>query len=331
MSQQINLFNPVFLQKGKHFSSVAMAQALAVLVVGASVIGGYTSYQMGVVKREAGMTTTRLKTAQAQLDTVANQGVPKEKSKALEEELRTAEADIRSEQKVIEFLKTGEFGNTRGYSEYFKAFGRQIGSGIWLTGFTIMGPGTDIGVQGRALRADMVPAYLGRLKNEPVFRGKSFAAIEMKTVQAVNAAAAAQGRTELNPGQAGGIATTTPVAPVPASTASGAFGASGTSKPTPEAIVQTALQAMLGQATRSPSQTASQALPVAAPVPVSASVSRPGDTASAALPKLPAFVEFSIVSTGLIPAPAQDGQLGAPGTPAPAGPALSIQLGGPAR
>jgi hypothetical protein len=318
MSQQINLFNPVFLQKGKHFSSMAMAQALAMLVVGASVIGGYTIYQMNVVKREAAMTATRMKTAQAQLDSVANQGLPKEKSKALEEELRLAEADIRSEQKVIDFLKTGEFGNMRGYSEYFRAFGRQIGSGIWLTGFTIMGPGTDIGVQGRALRADLIPAYLGRLKNEPVFRGKSFAAIEMKTVQPESAAL--QGKTEQTPAQTRGATTTATAA------------ATGASRPTPEAIVQTALQTMLGQATRSTSQPTPTPVAVTAPVaPVSASAPKLGEAAPAALPKMPAFVEFSIVSTGLMPAPAQDNQSAAPGTPAPAGPGLSIQLGGPAR
>ena len=35
MSQQINLFNPVFLKQKKVFSSIAMARALGVLAFGA--------------------------------------------------------------------------------------------------------------------------------------------------------------------------------------------------------------------------------------------------------------------------------------------------------
>jgi hypothetical protein len=318
MSQQINLFNPVFLEKGKHFSAMAMAQALAIVIFGASAIGVYTTRQITVVKRETDMVAARLKNAQSQLNIVSNHGLPKEKSKALEEEIRIAEADIRSEQKVIDFLKTGEFGNTRGYSEYLKAFGRQIGSGIWLTSFTVVGPGSELGVQGRALRPELIPAYLGRLKNEPILHGKSFAAIDIKTVQPESPAD--QGKADQGKAQPTPVAPAMPSSSVRSATsgpASNVAAASGT----PEGIVQAALQIALGQGLAT--------TPAASPAPARAAAPVQSNNAASSGGRVPGYVEFSIVSTGFMQSSAQESQPGAQA--GSSGPMLSLQFGGQAK
>ncbi|WP_420474191.1 PilN domain-containing protein [Noviherbaspirillum sp. ST9] len=183
MSQQINLFSPVFLQKQKYFSSIAIAQATAVLLVAAIGMSAYTEYKLEALVREAKASDDRLARTAVQLKEVTSQATPKEKSKALEEQLKRAELELKAEERVRDFLKTGELGNTHGYSEFFRAFSRQIGEGIWLTGFTIVGPGAEMSVDGRAVRADLIPAYIGRLRAEPVMQGKTFAAIDMKSVQ----------------------------------------------------------------------------------------------------------------------------------------------------
>ena len=46
MSQQINLFNPVFLKQKKYFSVIAMGQALAMIAVGSALFYGYANYQV---------------------------------------------------------------------------------------------------------------------------------------------------------------------------------------------------------------------------------------------------------------------------------------------
>lgn len=186
MSQQINLFSPVFLQKQKYFSSVTIAQGAAVLLIAATGMSFYTAYRMGPLEREAKVSADQLARAQLQLKEISSHAAPKEKSKALEEQIKRAEQELKAEEHVRDFLKTGELGNTRGYSEFFRAFSRQIVDGIWLNGFTIVGPGAEMSVEGRALRGDLIPAYIGRLKNEPVMQGKSFAAIDMKSVQPVH-------------------------------------------------------------------------------------------------------------------------------------------------
>ena len=57
MSQQINLFNPLFLKRRKHFSAVTMAQAIVVLVVGLAGFYGFARYKETMLAEEAAATT----------------------------------------------------------------------------------------------------------------------------------------------------------------------------------------------------------------------------------------------------------------------------------
>lgn len=183
MSQQINLFNPIFLKQKKYFSAATMAQALALIFVGSAVLGVYGSYRFSALTKEAEASAAQLAAVQAKFNKISAGNGPRQKSKALEEELQKAEVETKAMQQVLAVMQKGEFGNTAGYAEYMRAFSRQIMSGVWLTGFAIYGAGTDISLQGRALKPDLIPAYLTRLKQEPVLKGKSFSAFELQAPQ----------------------------------------------------------------------------------------------------------------------------------------------------
>lgn len=180
MSQQINLFNPIFLKQKKYFSALTMAQALGLILAGALALTAYSTYRTSRLSSQAALVTAQALAAQAQLDQLNAQTVTRQKSKALEEEVLKVEMQIKSLRRVFEILDKGELGNTSGYSEYFRAFARQIPADTWLTGFSIYGAGTEVGLKGRALRPDLVPAYINALKREPIMRGKSFSALDIQ-------------------------------------------------------------------------------------------------------------------------------------------------------
>lgn len=180
MSQQINLFNPIFLKQEKLFSAVTMAQALGLILLGSVVLVAYSYYQSFSLGIQAVANTTQLASAQTQLAKVNAEFGPRQKSKLIEEDIQKTETETKSLQKVFDILEKGEFGNTKGYAEYLRAFSRQIIGGVWLTGLSIHGAGSEIGIQGRALQPELVPAYISRLKREPVIQGKSFATLEMQ-------------------------------------------------------------------------------------------------------------------------------------------------------
>ena len=84
MSQQIILFNPIFLKQKKYFSALAMAQALGLILLGALLLYAYSRYQFAGIRKEAGNTTAQVALVQAQLSKVQADYAPRQKDQALE-------------------------------------------------------------------------------------------------------------------------------------------------------------------------------------------------------------------------------------------------------
>jgi Tfp pilus assembly protein PilN len=204
VSQQINLFNPIFLKQKKYFSFVAMLQALGILMLGSVIVAVWAGMQLQNLNKEAEVTTEQLNAAQVKLAQVKAEFGPGQNS-GLDEQVKKAESEVRAMREALDVIRNGDFGNTNGYSAYLRAFARQIVDGVWLTGVNINGAGTQVELQGRAVRADLVPSYVNRLKRETVMQGKSFATLEMQVPTAVPAQAPAAGSPAKPPELAGYI------------------------------------------------------------------------------------------------------------------------------
>lgn len=196
MSGQINLFNPIFLKTKKVFSAVALFQAFVLVLSGAILMLGYAGYQSRELNKNAEIVTAQLRVAEAQVAKLRAMAAPPGANLALENSLATLEADIKNRQKIATILQKSDFGNTKGYSAYMVAFARQIPNGLWLTGFNITGGGSEVALQGRSLKPELVPAYVSQLKLETIMQGKSFSALQMQLPQIVSAAVA--GKVEIN-------------------------------------------------------------------------------------------------------------------------------------
>jgi len=192
LSQQINLYNPLFLKQEKHFSARTMFQALGVIALGLVVLYGYARLQMHGAQRTAEQHRAQLAAQRDQMVKLATKVAAQGRSKALEAEVARAEEGVRARQATLQALGTGELGNTSGFSDFFAAFGRQALRGVWLTAFTIGESGNELLVQGRALRPELVPAYLQALNREPMMRGRRVTEMKLAAKSAPRAPAAAE-------------------------------------------------------------------------------------------------------------------------------------------
>lgn len=172
MSQQINLYNPIFLKQEKHFSARTIVQALALIVVGLVTFYVYALVQTRGAERATREQRDQVASQREQLVKLGPKFSPEGRSKTLESEVARLEVEVKARQSVIASLSTGELGNTAGFSEFLAALGRQAVPGVWLTGLNIGESGNNLQVLGRALRAELVPAYLKTLSNEPMMRGR---------------------------------------------------------------------------------------------------------------------------------------------------------------
>jgi cell division protein FtsL len=180
MSQQINLFNPIFMKQRKYFSLLAMLQALGMIIAGSLIFYGYAIYQVNQLNRQLEENTKRYNAEQARLASYVAEFSPQQSSQLLQNEVQRLEKQVAAENEIIDTLKSGAVGNTIGYSEYMRAFARQAVQGLWLTGFKVTGDAAQISLSGGVLSPELLPVYIQRLGKERIMRGKTFSTLKMQ-------------------------------------------------------------------------------------------------------------------------------------------------------
>jgi len=180
MSQQINLFNPIFLKQRKYFSLLTIFQALGLIVLGSLFFYGYALYQVGQLKQQSEESTRRFNAEQARLARYTAEFSPQQANQTLQTEVWRLEKELAEQTRMVDTLKSGSVGNTTGYSQYMRAFSRQVVQGLWLTGFKVTGDAAQISLSGGVLDPELLPIYIQRLGRERAMQGKSFSTLQMQ-------------------------------------------------------------------------------------------------------------------------------------------------------
>ncbi len=192
MSQQINLFNPVFMKQRKYFSLFAMLQALGMIIAGSLIFYGYAIYQVDQLSRQLDENTKRYNAEQQRQARAVAEFSPKQSVQLLQNEVQRLEKQTAEQNEIIETLKSGALGNTIGYSEYMRAFSRQVVQGLWLTGFKVTGDAAQISLSGGVVSPELLPTYIQRLRKERIMRGKTFSTLKMQQSRADESAGGGQ-------------------------------------------------------------------------------------------------------------------------------------------
>ena len=180
MSQQINLFNPVFLNQRKYFSTLAILQALALVVLGSALFYGYLVYHGKSLAAQFDEISKRYVDEQAKLNRYTAEFSPEVSGQLLENELKSLNAKLAAQNELIATLKGGPVGNTTGYSEYMRAFARQTVHGLWLNSFGISEGAAQMTIRGAVLSPELLPAFIRGLNQEAAMREKPFASLQMQ-------------------------------------------------------------------------------------------------------------------------------------------------------
>jgi hypothetical protein len=157
-----------------------MGQSLVLLLMGSALFWGYAIYQVKQMTTLSVEINKTYVTEQGRLAQYQAQYSSQQMSQLLADELKQTQARAAAQQSLIDTLKNGALGNTRGYSEYMRAFARQVVNGLWLSGFDITGDATSLSMNGGVLSPDLLPVYVQKLSREKVMQGKTFAALQMQ-------------------------------------------------------------------------------------------------------------------------------------------------------
>lgn len=179
MSQQINLYQPIFRKEEKKFSTLAMLQAIGIVVLGVALMYSYIRWQTGALKSELVRTQQSHAAATQRLADVTQKFGQSASATPLDTEIANLEREVVAKQRIQEILQRGVFSNTRGFSDYFVSFARQRVPGVWLTGFDITGSAEQMTLAGRSTDPELVPRYLQKLSTEKSLSGIVFNVFQM--------------------------------------------------------------------------------------------------------------------------------------------------------
>lgn len=180
MSLQINLLNPLLKKQPSYFSLLTMLQALGFIILGSLLFYGYAVYQERQLNKQFNEDTKRFDAEKGRMVLLEAEFSPQQTNQALQEEIQQLEKKLAAQADLIQALKSSGGGNTDGYSEYMRAFSRQILQGLWLTGFKVSGDGAGISLSGAVLNPELLPVYIQRLGKEKIMRGKTFSTLQIQ-------------------------------------------------------------------------------------------------------------------------------------------------------
>jgi Tfp pilus assembly protein PilN len=178
VSQQINLYQPIFRTHKKVFSAVTIVQIAGVFVLGLLLIYGFARWQVGGLEERVASLEAQRTTAMTQLQTLSSQQPTTSRSRLVQDQLREAEIEQQQKQRLLSGFMTRRIGDTGGFSRHLAGLARQRIDGLWLTRVIVRDDGIELA--GETDAGELVPRYLARLGQEQAFAGTEFASLRLQ-------------------------------------------------------------------------------------------------------------------------------------------------------
>ena len=174
MQQQINFYHAEFRGNQQVFSAATLLKFCGAMVLGMLLTYVFALQKLASIESELQVVSSqetaaieRLQNIRPVLTTVS---VENDWSTRLDDATRS----LDEKQLVLSLVQGSTLGDSRGFSRYLRSLARQDTDGLWLTHISLSALGDKTRLEGHALRADLVPAYLQSLAEEPPFSTQRF-------------------------------------------------------------------------------------------------------------------------------------------------------------
>ena len=204
MAQQLNLNDPRFTPQRLHLGARQTLWAMAGLAVLSFAVGQAMVWQAGRRSADAaavqaaltplrgallaqGTTTAGGTASAASTANAANTATTANTQPSPGAEITRLQQLDSAQRRILAALDQGVGSSLQaaeGHAGYLQALARQASTQLWLTGFSVSADGRDIDLEGRMSDAKALPDYLRRLNAEPRFKGRPFAQLSLKAVDA---------------------------------------------------------------------------------------------------------------------------------------------------
>ena len=180
MRQQINFYNAEFSTGPQIFGAATLLISCGVILLAMLLSYVFALQQQGSMTSKLQIVrnqeTAAIERLQNLRPTITAVGGDQNWSERLEEATRS----LREKQLVLSLVQGSTLGATQGFSGHLISLARRDTDGLWLTHIRLSGLGDKTQLEGKALRAELVPAYLQSLAEEPPFATQRFHQLQIE-------------------------------------------------------------------------------------------------------------------------------------------------------
>lgn len=177
--QQVNLFKDAFKPpKVKLPLEQIIVIPLIVLLILVGLSFGLSSY-LSDQKRELSNLQKKNEEMASRLDILSVKAEKMRQDESLIAANQRLNKTLTARQNMISTLDRVVVKEAEGFSHSLIALARQKQDGLWLSSIILGGAGNQVILKGLTQKADLVPAYLQKLRDEPSFLGKNFSMFEL--------------------------------------------------------------------------------------------------------------------------------------------------------
>ncbi|MAF84329.1 MAG: hypothetical protein QGH93_03805 [Gammaproteobacteria bacterium] len=174
MYQQINFYQDEFRATEQIFCATTLLKTCAAALLVMLLTSVLAIQEMSSVERELEIVRNQDVAAAAQLHKLQPAIAAVSGKRTWVEQLDDATRLLAEKEQVLKLVLGSTLGNTQGFSRYLSSLTRQDTDGLWLTQISLSALGDKTRLEGQALRAELVPAYLQTLADEPPFATQRF-------------------------------------------------------------------------------------------------------------------------------------------------------------
>lgn len=176
----LNLFDPALQPQNDPWTSRNLGLGLAASALLCSVWAGWAHWQQSRTADAQRVLEPQLQQARNETKQLSQQIAGYKPSVDLLQELENGRLRLQARTEVLALLKKGLTSQTDSPAEWLRGLARQIPSGLWLTGFSINSDTGALQIHGRTTDPKLIPEYVRRLNAENTFKGRTFAALEIR-------------------------------------------------------------------------------------------------------------------------------------------------------
>lgn len=174
MRQQINLYQPIFIEERKALSAATAASTLGILIIALAAFSVYAHRNVDRLAREVDVLREQQSQHEALLAQLGDVQAAEASAEEIEARVKGLTTAVADRTRALKILQSGGAGKTSGFASRMEALARRHVDGLWIDHMVLSGTNGSMTLGGAALDADIVPVYLQNLGQDPVLAGTRF-------------------------------------------------------------------------------------------------------------------------------------------------------------